>query len=422
MDSPNDPNRDNFGDVSSTPGFNAPPPQPPRSQPGFMPPPPPPPGGFHFPPPPPPHMGQGPMAPMGYRQPVKSRSTVWRVVGLLILIGVIGFNVLIFAGMFGGMAMLGGGGSSDPHRVVEYDRRAGVSKDKIAVVSISGVIMEEGEGGLFGGGHENPVQLLEDSLDRAAEDPYVKAVILEINSPGGGVTASDLMHHKITQFKSQTNKPIVVYMKDLAASGGYYISAPADVIVANPTTLTGSIGVIIQGLNFHGTLTEVVKAKDMTIKAGKNKGMGSPFADPTSEEAKEGNAILQELVDEMHGRFKKLVKEGRKNRLAADWETYADGRILSADKAKTLGFVDRIGYFDDAVEEAERLTGSRNAQVVEYGRKPSGLAALFGMNSDAKKPKVSLEDVPAATADALAARMQAMARFYPNRPLAIWVP
>ncbi len=357
-----------------------------------------------------------------YRAQLKSRSTVWRVVGVLFLVGVVGFNVLIFAGMFGGMAMLSGGGG-DPHRVVEYGRRAGTSKDKLAVVSINGVIMEDaGGGGLFSSPPENPVALVEDSLRRAADDAQVKAIILEINSPGGGVTASDLIHNHITRFKAKSNKPIVVYMKDLAASGGYYVAAPADAIVANPTTLTGSIGVIIQSVNFHGTLTEVIRARDMTVKAGKNKSMGSPFADPESEDAREGRRLLQELVDEMHTRFKRLVKEGRKDRLVTDWETYADGRIMSADQARTLGFVDRIGYFEDAIEEAERLSGARNAEVVEYGRKPRGLAALFGMHGEDNKPQASLGDMPGATADALAARMQQLARFYPGRPLAIWAP
>src|SRR5690606_31271848 len=108
-----------------------------------------------------------------------------------------------------------------------------------------------------------------DSLHKAEKDPEVRAVILEVNSPGGGVTASDYIHHEIVKFR-ESGKPVVVYMKDLAASGGYYVSAPADWIVASPTTLTGSIGVVIQGFNFHGTLTEVVKGQDATIKTGGN--------------------------------------------------------------------------------------------------------------------------------------------------------
>lgn len=379
-----------------------------------------PPGQYGMLPPPAPGVpGPRPHMPSQFQR-ARPRTGLWRSLGLVLFVGVIGFNLLLFLGMFGAVGMLGGG-QRDPHGVHETTRESGTSS-KIAVIPVDGVIMEGGQGGLFGGAGVDPVSLVEDGLRRARNDDKVVAVILQVNSPGGGVTASDYIHDAIKRFRADTGKPVVVFMKDLAASGGYYVAAPADYIVASPTTLTGSIGVIIQSVNFHGTLTEVIRARDMTVKAGKNKSMGSPFADPESEDAREGRRLLQELVDEMHTRFKRLVKEGRKDRLVNDWENYADGRIMSADQAKTLGFIDRIGYFEDAIEEAERLSGVRNAEVVEYGRKPRGLAALFGMQGEDSKPQTSLGDMPGATADALAARMQQLARFYPGRPLAIWAP
>jgi protease-4 len=363
--------------------------------------------------PPPPPGQPGAYPPASYRLS-RPRTSIWRVLGVVVFVGVIGFNLLIMLAMVGGLgAVFGGGSAGDPHGVKEYGRESGTG-GKIAVVKVDGVIMEGG-GGLFGGGID-PVALADDGFRRAAEDDSIDAVILEVNSPGGGVTASDLIHHSIVKFREESGKPVVVYMKDLAASGGYYISAPCDYIVANPTTLTGSIGVIIQGFNFHGTLTEVVKGEEANIKAGGNKAMGSMFADPESEEYKQGRALLQVLVDEMHVHFKKIVKDGRGDRLSADWETYADGRVLSASQAEKIGLVDKIGYFEDAKAEAERLAGVSDCTVVEYGRDMS-LGALLGLNAEDVQPKLEQ-----AMTEKLSAEMQEQLRLYPGRPMAIWVP
>jgi protease IV len=362
-----------------------------------------------MPPPPPP---QAPIQ-MGMQSPqyrlTRTKSSFWKVAGILVLVGVVGFNLLLFAGMFG--VMSGGGG--DRHAVMEHTRQSGGS-DKIVVITVEGVIMES-QGSLFSAG-SNPVELVHDSLEHARNDSSVKAVILEVNSPGGGITASDLIHHEIVEFRKQSKIPVVVYMKDLAASGGYYISAPCDVIVANRTTLTGSIGVIMQGFNLHGTLTEILKGRDATIKAGNNKDMGSMFADPDSAGAKESRRLLQVLVDEMHAQFKAVVKEGRGSNLKADWEAHCDGRILTAKQALELGFIDKIGYFDTAVAEAKRLSGATDPTIVEYGRS-SGLAALFGAASNTKG--ASAED---AVADAMARRMEEKLKLYPGKPMALWIP
>lgn len=380
---------------------------------GNYPPPPPPPG-----PPAPPLPGQPMQQPyMPYRMP-RGRTGLWRTLGVLVFIGFIGFNLIVFIAMIGGAGALGGGG--DPHGLTEYSRESG-SEHKIAVIPIEGVIMEGG-GGLFGGGVD-PVALVKDSLRRAEKDSSVVAIILEVNSPGGGVTASDEIHHALVSFRRKTSKPIVVYMKDLAASGGYYVAAPADYIVASPTTLTGSIGVVIQGFNLHGTLTEIVKGQDATIKAGGNKAMGSMFADPNSDEYKEGRQLLQDLVDEMHVHFKKVVTDGRGGKLAADWETYADGRIMSSTQAKSKGFVDEVGYFEAARKKAEDLAGVQNASVVEYGR-VVGLGALLGMEADQIERYAAAAEkaAPAIASEHLSAKVQESLRLYPGRPMAIWIP
>lgn len=341
------------------------------------------------------------------------RSKIWLILGLMVGAGFLALWILPIAG-----AVLMGGGNNDPHGVHEFYRE-GEGEDKIAVIQVNGVIMEGGGGGFFSVPGMDPVSMVTDGLKRAADDKDVKGVVLEINSPGGGVGASDQIHHEIIKFK-ETGKPIMVYMKDLAASGGYYIAAPADYIVANRTTLTGSIGVIIQSYNFHGTLTEVVKGQDATIKAGGNKTMGSMFADPESEEYKEGRALLQELVDEMHTQFKGLVKEGRETALKPGWEALADGRIMSASKAKEFGFVDEIGYFEAVIKAFEDKYGIVDPTVVQYGRQVS-LASMLGMSADDTALAAS-ELKPAFTKAALANHVQETLRLYPGRPMAIWTP
>jgi protease-4 len=387
-----------------------PPPDPQSPNPDQQPPQPPQPGYSQLPPPPPPPGMPAGMPPQQNYRLSRPRTNVWRTLGFLVLIGVIAVNVIVVLSAMGGSIL---GGKQNPHGVTEYQREKG-SGGKIAVIKVNGVIMEGG-GGLFGGGVD-PVAMVKDGLKRAAQDDDVHAVILEVNSPGGGVTASDFIHHAIVQFKEETGKPVVVYMKDLAASGGYYISAPADWIVANQTTLTGSIGVIIQGFNFHGTLTEVVKGQDATIKAGDNKTMGSMFADPESDEYKEGRKLLQELVNEMHAHFKQIVKEGRETHLSKDWESYADGRVMSANQALKIGLIDEIGYFEAAKKKAEQLAGVDKCAVVDYGRDTS-LGALLGLNAEDVKPKLEK-----AAGEEIRAEVQEQLRLYPGRPMAIWVP
>jgi protease-4 len=346
----------------------------------------------------------------------KKRPSPLRLLGIVVLIGFILFNVMMFVvPMF---LAFSGGGASDPHGVHEYHRE-GSGESKIAVIPIDGVIMEGGGGGFLSVPGLDPVSMMKDGLKLAAEDDSVKAVVLEVNSPGGGVGASDTIHHEILKFKASSGKPIVVYMKDLAASGGYYIAAPADHIVASRTTLTGSIGVIIQGFNFHGTLTEVVKGEDATIKAGGNKTMGSMFADPGSEEYVEGRKLLQELVDEMHIQFRDIVKDGRGDKLKPGWEEMADGRIMSASQAKKYGFIDDVGYFEEVLKFLE-TKGIESPTVVEYGRMVS-LASMLGIES--KDDLIAAKDLaPAFNQATMANHVQETLRLYPGKPMAIWVP
>src|SRR4028119_1349106 len=184
------------------------------------------------------------------------------------------------------------GGSSPV--VYEEEYVSGEGADKVAVIPVQGAIASA-DSALGGAQPTVTPEGLAGALGQAADDDGVRAVVLEVNSPGGGVTASDEMHQSIADFKKNTGKPVVVSMGDTAASGGYYISTAADRIVANETTLTGSLGVIMQ-LNNFTEIAERYGYKQVVIKSGKFKDMGSSFRDLTPEERQ----ILQSIVDESY--------------------------------------------------------------------------------------------------------------------------
>jgi protease IV len=272
------------------------------------------------------------------------------------------------------------------------------SRNKIAVIPIEGVIMSQG------GGRGGLVDLVKKALDEAGEDKHVKAVILKVNSPGGEVLASDEIYNLIQRFQENTGKPVVASMDSLAASGGYYVSAPCQWIVANELTITGSIGVIMHGYNFRG-LMDKVGVRPEVFKSGKFKDMLSP--DKREEDiTPEEREIIQSMVNETFDKFKSIVAEGRGNAakknaglsdqgrtLADNWQQYADGRILSGKEALRLGFVDELGNLDVAVERARKLAKISDANVIEY--QPvfdlSDLFGLFGQSSKSEARTVKID-------------------------------
>ncbi len=231
-------------------------------------------------------------------------------------------------------------------------------KEKIVIVSVSGIITEQS---VFMSGVV-PIKEIADQLKQAREDDAVRAVILEVNSPGGGMTASDILHRQITKTKDE-GKKIVVLMTNTATSGAYYLSAPADYIMAHPTTITGSIGVLISSLNMEG-LFQKIGLKDVTIKSGDKKDLLSPFRTMTEEE----RALLQGIVDEMYERFLKVVAQGRGMNIQKV-RRLADGRIFTARTAKKAGLIDGIGYLEDAIDRAKGLSGITKAKVVRYKKR-----------------------------------------------------
>lgn len=207
-------------------------------------------------------------------------------------------------------------------------------------------------------------------LKELRDDSSVKAIVLRIDSPGGVVGPSQEMYEEVKKCTKQ--KPLVVSMGSVAASGGYYIAAPAQVIYANPGTITGSIGVILQLTNVEGLLNKI-GLKPTVLKSGKFKDSGSPVRALTPED----RAVLQAVVDSMHSQFIKAVAEGRKLPLATV-KKFADGRIFSGEQAKSLKLVDRLGTMEDAIEEAARLGGISGKPSVRYPEKdePSLLELL----------------------------------------------
>ncbi len=250
----------------------------------------------------------------------------------------------------------------------------GTGKDKIIIIPIKGVITGQSSRKLF---IENPsiVDSVKQQLEQARGDNDVKVVILEINSPGGGITASDIIYKEIMEFKEETNKKVIVIMQDVAASGAYYISAAADKIMSHPTTVTGSIGVIMPLINI-ANLVEKFDIEDTSVKSGKMKNIGSPLKKMSDDERK----VLQDIVDEMYTRFLNIIVDGR-NMKIEDVRKLADGRIYTGKQALGNGLIDQLGYIDDAIILAKEISGIQDAKIIKY-KKMFNLAEIFASSID----------------------------------------
>jgi len=269
---------------------------------------------------------------------------------------------------------------------------------KIAVIKVEGIIT----GRVIDSGGYSIVDVIRAQLKQAEEDDRVKAVILQVDSPGGEVLASDEINRGIVEFQKKTAKPVVASMGSLAASGGYYVSVPCRWIVANELTLTGSIGVIMSSWNYRGLMDKVGIVPE-TYKSGKFKDMLSGSREP-NEITQEERDMLKGLIMETYDRFKSVVRQGRnqayeKNKstpdkgqpLVEEWQDYADGRVLSGVEAFKRGFVDELGNFQDAVKRTKKLAKLSDANLVEYQQRYdlSDFFRIFG-KSDAKSVKLDL--------------------------------
>jgi protease-4 len=252
------------------------------------------------------------------------------------------------------------------------DERAGGSAAKIALIDVTGLIIDSRRPGLLRR-DENPVSRFTESLRKAADDKRVRGVIVRINSPGGGVTACDVLYREVLRFKEETGRPVVILMADVAASGGYYLACAGDEVVAHPTTVTGSIGVIIQTFNFSEGMRKIgIKADAIT--SGSNKAMGSPF-EPMPPEHR---ALLQGLVDEFYDGFMEVVVERRPQLSAEDLKWIADGRVITGRRAAEVGVVDRLGDLQVAFDRAKARAGVARARLVKYHRPLEYVGSAYG--------------------------------------------
>ncbi|CAN5837002.1 hypothetical protein BH23ACT11_BH23ACT11_26170 [soil metagenome] len=280
-----------------------------------------------------------------------------------------------------GLGGSGGGGTVSGRENYDEEYVSGNGNQKIAVVPIEGRIAAA-ESEVAGQNLTTTPDGLRDALVQAEEDDNVQAVVLEINSPGGGVTASDQMHEHITEFKRSSNKPVVVSMGSTAASGGYWISTAADRIVANETTLTGSLGVFLPLLNFSKA-AEKYGVTQSYVKSGKFKTMGSPWKDLTEQERK----IFDSIVTQHYDNFVEVITEGR-GLPEEKVREVADGRVYTGLQAKRLGLVDKLGDLQEAATVSRNLSDVKSATVVRYVQSP-GLAEIFRARLTPKTPEAA---------------------------------
>lgn len=335
-------------------------PQQPQTPPLQPPPPPQSPQPQQMPPPPPVRRGRG---------------------GLCFLLIVLGLSIVFnFALLVGLMATADVGGAAGinggPLReVLVADAK---TDDAIALIRVEGIITEYPMKSAFGGLRGTDLDYLRRQVAMALGDPNVKAVVLKVNSPGGGATASDMMLRELEKLPD-SGKKIVVHMGGLAASGGYYVSMAGEKIYALPTTITGSIGVIGQVFNVEGLMSDKLGIKTVIFKSGPYKDVPSSFRDMTVEEYK---YVQDTLIVPIYERFLDMVAEGRPGMTRNQIRPLADGRIFVGQAAVDNGLIDEIGFLEDAIEEAKRLAGLTKAKVIQYSRQPT-LLDILGMSAKA---------------------------------------
>lgn len=253
--------------------------------------------------------------------------------------------------------------------------KKGSELKKIVILDVDGVIQDTGDAGSFlqsaGYNHQDFMK----KLNYIKDDDTVKGVIIRVNSPGGGVVESAEIHDKLKEIQKDTKKPVYISMGSMAASGGYYISTAAKKIFASPETLTGSLGVIMEGYNYKG-LADKYGVDFVTIKSGPYKDIMSPTRKMTDEERQ----ILQKMIDNSYEGFVKVIAEGR-NLTVDNVKKIADGRVYDGRQAKDLKLIDDYGYLDDVIVRMEKDEKLKGAKVVRYSE-DFGFGSLFKMQSN----------------------------------------
>ncbi|MFO8014573.1 MAG: signal peptide peptidase SppA [Phycisphaerae bacterium] len=308
--------------------------------------------------------------PQAASPPPPKRSRAWAVLVTILLVLSVGANAVLLLLVIGLAGMLGTqfGGTTVEETFLERTVERGPSETKIAVVRVGGLI------------EETLAERVRRALDRARRDDAVVAVILRINSPGGYLTASDALYHHVQVFAEESGKPVVAAMDAVAASGGYYAACGADQIVAQRTTVTGSIGIVAQYFFLSGLMEDKLGIQSVTLKRGRQKDWPNMFAGEMTPEQRD--YIMEALLDPGYDQFVDVVAEAR-GMDRDDVLALATGRIFMGPEARRRGLVDEIGYFGRAVEIAREKAGVAEARVVEYVR-PLSLMSLMGLSAKAE--------------------------------------
>lgn len=312
-----------------------------------------------------------------------------------LILGVI-LVILLIGDFAGDLLKLGGPMGRGADDLEEVIVKSSHSKNKIAIIEVNGIITSQA----WDGSDRNMVDLISAQLDAAMIDPNVRAVLLKVDSPGGEVMASDDIARAVKKFQdpAEGGKPVVAVMGGVAASGGYYVSAPAQWIVANEMTITGSIGVIMHSFNYR-RLMDKVGLYPQVFKSGKLKDMLSGSKDPSDVEPEE-KRIIQDMINSTYERFKNVVRTGRERawkmnqgegrELSDTWVQYADGRVITGEQAFEYGFVDETGTFDAAVDRALKLAGISDATLVEY-RETARLFSFLNLLGETRSGNLKLD-------------------------------
>lgn len=279
--------------------------------------------------------------------------------------------IFVLFPMFGFIGFMSSVGEEVEKQETEDARISGSGENKIAVLNIDGVIVEQSPPYSFGQEAFTSSRQVKKTLQQIKDDSMVKGVLLRVNSPGGSAAASEEILREIEDFKQETKIPVYAYFSDIAASGGLYVAMAADNITANPSTITGSIGVIISYLNF-ADLAGKYGVHNVVYKSGEFKDILNEFRNPTEKEQQ----IMQGLVADTYENFVTAVKDGRKLPDSKVREI-ADGRVYSAKGAKEIKLIDEIGTFEDSIRGLRGVLNLQEASVVEYGR-PDFFEALIG--------------------------------------------
>jgi protease-4 len=293
--------------------------------------------------------------------------------GVVAAVGISAIVAVLVVGIFssGSESWKGHEGGEDEFPKLTRTWSYGSGDTTVVRIPVCGILTRAASSGMFGS-MADPVGDVLACIQDATQDEDVMAIILEVDSPGGEVTASDVIYKALLDFKkAKKGRKVVALFGDVAASGAFYIAMAADYIVVQPTTITGSIGVLISTMNFKG-LGDKLGVRDVTIKSGVNKDMLNPMKEISPEEL----AIIQGVVDDIYKRFVGIVAEAR-HLPEADVRVVADGRILTAQQALDAKLVDETGYWDDAVDKTADLLDVKSVKVFKYEQHVSLLDFLM---------------------------------------------